>query len=74
MADLVLAPDKKPWQSKTLVVNAVLGLVAAVALFVPGALVVKDFIVGHALEIGMGWSILNLALRAITKDAISLVD
>ncbi len=65
---------KRPWQSKTLVVNAVLGVVAAVAVFLPGAQSVHDFITGHAAEIGMGWSILNIILRAVTKDKVALGD
>lgn len=66
--------NKKPWTSKTIVVNAVLGIVAAVAVFMPGAQSFHDFITGHAAEIGMGWSILNIVLRTITKDKVSLSD
>ena len=63
---------KKPWQSKTIVVNAVLGLVGAVALFVPGADSLRVLISNHAPEIAMGWSILNIILRAVTHGSIEL--
>ena len=66
--------NKKPWQSRTLVVNAILGIIAAVALFIPGASAAHAFMSEHAAEIGMVWSILNIVLRAITKDKVSLVD
>lgn len=65
---------KKPWQSKTLLTNGVLGLVGFVALFIPGAELVQTFMSAHASEIAMVWSILNIVLRAVTKDKISLGD
>ncbi len=65
---------KKPWQSKTILLNAVLGLAAFVAIFIPGAESVKAFIDVHAVQIGLGWSVLNMILRAVTKDKISLGD
>lgn len=65
---------KKPWQSRTLVLNALMGVIAAVALFVPGASVVSDFLKGHEGEAVMVWSLLNVVLRAVTKDKIALVD
>lgn len=65
---------KKPWQSKTIVVNAVLGLMAALAVFMPGANDVASFINSHGGEIAVGWSILNVLLRLITKEKITLVD
>lgn len=65
---------KKPWLSKTVIVNAVMGVVMAVAAFYPPAKVVSDFISAHAAEIGMVWGILNIILRAITKDKISLSE
>jgi len=65
---------KKPWQSKTILLNGVFGLLAFVALFIPGAEGVHQLLVGHAAEITMAWSVLNIVLRAITKDKIALVD
>ena len=66
--------SKKPWFSRTILVNAVMGIVASVALFVPGASVVSTFITEHAAEIAIGWSVLNMILRAVTKDKIALTD
>lgn len=65
---------KKPYLSKTIILNALLGVIAAVAAFVPAASVVSTFISAHAVEIGMGWSILNIILRAVTHNKISLED
>lgn len=66
--------NKKPWQSKTMLLNAVAGLVGAVALFVPGASVVTEFLAAHAAELTMVWGILNMIVRTVTKDKIALVD
>lgn len=65
---------KAPWQSRTMVLNGLMGLIMFVSLFWAGAVNVKAFIDAHGVEIGMFWSIANLILRAITKDKIGLVD
>lgn len=65
---------KKPWQSKTLVVNAVMGLMAFVALFWPGAEGIRQFIDTNAEGIAMVWAVLNMALRFITKEKLSLSE
>lgn len=66
--------NKRPWQSKTVVVNGLMGLLSAAALFMPGAGAVGEWMNGHAAEIGMAWGILNIVLRAVTKDKVSLHD
>ena len=66
--------SKKPWQSKTMVLNALLGLASAVALFWPAANVVPQFVQAHGAEVGMVWALLGIVLRAVTKDRISLID
>lgn len=63
---------KAPWKSKTMILNAVMGLLAFAALFWPGAEGIKVLIESHPEEIAMLWSILNVILRAITKDKIGL--
>lgn len=65
---------KKPWESKTILVNAIIGFCGALALFVPNAKFVSDFISSHGGEITMIWSILNIILRSISKDKIVLRD
>lgn len=65
---------KKPYLSRTIIVNTLLGVISAVSLFVPAAAPVAEFIKSHAAEIGMVWGILNIILRAITKDKIQLQD
>lgn len=66
--------SKKPWQSKTLLINGILGILAFIGLFVPGAESVGLWINAHGAEIAMGWSVLNMGLRFITKDKIILID
>lgn len=66
--------SKRPWQSKTVVLNAVMGLASAAALFLPGAESVGGWLNSHAAEVGMAWGILNIVLRAVTKDKVSLSD
>jgi hypothetical protein len=60
--------SKKPYQSKTLIVNAV---VAVLALFAPGA---AEFISSHPGEVAVAFSMINMALRLISKDKISLSE
>jgi len=65
---------KKPWQSKSILVNALCGVGLALSPFVPGLESVSQFVQGHAVEIGVGWSVLNVVLRLVTKEKITLVD
>jgi hypothetical protein len=66
--------NKKPWQSKTMLLNGIAGLIAFLALFWSGASNVSTYISAHAPEIGVGWSLMNVILRAFTKDKVSLSD
>lgn len=59
---------KKPYQSKTIILNF---LGAAGALFYPP---LQQFISTHPGEIAALFSILNIALRLITKDEIYFSD
>ncbi len=59
---------KKPWQSKTIIVNFI---AAAGALFYPP---VAQWIAAHPVELASAFSILNIVLRVITKDKISIVE
>jgi predicted phage tail protein len=65
---------KAPWQSKTLVLNAILGVLAAVALFAPGALHISDWIASNGATVALIWSGASMLLRLVTKDAIQLGD
>ena len=65
---------KKPWQSRTMVLNALMGLAAAASLFIPQAHVVPDYISANPTQVALIWSILNMVLRAVTKDKVSLGD
>jgi hypothetical protein len=66
--------SKKPWESKTIIVSAVLGLATVVTMFVPSLHVIGDWINSNGAIIGAGWSVLAIALRAITKGSIQLSD
>lgn len=59
---------KKPWQSKTIIVNFV---AAAGALFFPPF---TQWISAHPAEIASAFSILNIVLRVITKDKIAIAE
>ena len=65
---------KKPWLSKTIVLNAIMGLAAAAAAFWPGASGVNTWMSANASLIAGVWAVLNIALRAITKDKIGLTE
>jgi len=60
--------SKKPYQSKTILVNFV---VAAAALFYPPA---AQYISAHPAEVAALLSIVNILLRTVTKDRISLSE
>ncbi len=66
--------DKKPWESKTLVISALLGIVTSLLPFIPALSVVSDYINSHGVVLGIIWSVLAFGLRLITKGAISLGD
>lgn len=65
---------KKPWQSKTIVLNFIFTALSTAALFFPQANFVTQFLNAHMVEIGMAWGMLGMLLRFITKDQIQLVD
>lgn len=77
-APVILVPvppeTKKPWQSKTILVNGILGLTTFLGLVFPWAHGIPDFMASHSSEIAMFWSVLNIVLRAVTKDSITLAD
>ena len=74
MAEETVEPIKRPWQSRTLLVNGVLGLVAFAALFVPQAAGIGEWINGNGIHIVAVWSVLNTILRFVTKDKIQLFE
>lgn len=65
---------KYPWESKTIVLNAIIGIASAAALFFPAASTISTFINTNATAIAAVWSVLNIILRTISKDAISLSE
>lgn len=65
---------KPAWQSKTLLLNGVAGLVLFATLFYPPAKAVTDFISQYPAEVGIAWSLLGMALRWVTKDKVVLTQ
>lgn len=61
---------KKPWLSKTVWVNLFLAIVGVIAAFVPGASVVTDWVASHGEVVAMVFGLVNLILRAVTKDKL----
>lgn len=59
---------KKPWQSKTILMNFV---VAAGALFYPP---VAEWVSAHPIEISSLFAVMNIVLRVVTKDKISISE
>lgn len=67
--------DKKPWYlSKSIWLSLVGGLASALAVAVPQASVVSQFINANLPVIGMVWGVLGLIVRLVTKEKISLGD
>lgn len=63
-------PVVKPfWQSKTILVNILAGIAMIVAQFYPAAAVVIHEYLGEA---GTAWAIINIVLRLISKDKVSI--
>jgi hypothetical protein len=58
------------WQSKTILVNIIMGLAMIVAQFKPEVAAVMQQYLGEA---GSAWAIINIALRIISKDKIAIV-
>lgn len=65
---------KKAYLSKTVVINSIIGLTMALTPFIPQLAVVKTFVEANAIMIGTAWSVLNIVLRAVSKDKIVLTD
>ena len=65
---------KKPWQSKTILLNSLGLILMALVPFMPGAEAVSAWISANASLIGTIWGALNILLRFITKDRVQLFD
>lgn len=72
--ETVLNPvqTKAPWQSKTIVLNSVVGLLMALAPFVPVLAPIVAWINANGILIGSIWAAANVVLRFISKDKIQL--
>lgn len=58
---------KKWYLSKTILANIFMGIAMIAGAFVPE---VSAFIKEYFAEAGMGWALLNIVLRLITKEEL----
>lgn len=60
----------KSWyQSKTILVQIVAGLALVIAQFQPE---IAKLLQENFSEMGMGWIVINLVLRLVTKDKVQI--
>ena len=70
--EIIMDQQMKPWYlSKMVLVNMLAGLVMIMVQFNQLA-GVAEFLKVHFAEAGLGWAVLNAALRFISKDKISI--
>ena len=64
--------EKKWYESKTMIFNLLAGVAMVVAVFAPN-LGAVEFVNTHfsPAGLGLGWSLLNIVLRLVTKTEIS---
>lgn len=74
MADVPAVPSVKPWQSKTIVISAVLGALSLAALFWPGASDAVVWFNANGAVVSSIWAGLAIVLRLVSKGSISLSD
>lgn len=65
---------KKPWESKTVLLGAFSSVLAGVAMLLPAAQPVLDWLNANGAVVAMAWGFLAMALRFISKDKIQLRD
>lgn len=62
--------ESKPfWKSKMVMMNLLMGLAMMISVWNPP---IAEFIKTYFAEMGMGWSLLNMALRFITKEEVTI--
>lgn len=64
-------PAVKPWLSKTVWFNAVVGLAGVAGLFHPP---VQAWVAGHSESLLIGVGVIGTLIRLVTKGRISLAD
>lgn len=69
------SPTTKPhYLSKTLWLNAIMGVCAAMTAVIPALAGVNTFLQANMATITIAWSVLNVILRLVTKDKLSLEE
>lgn len=65
---------KKPWFSKSIILGLVGGLASTLAVVLPQANVVSEFIKTNGAALGMAWGLLAIVFRWVSKDKIQLTE
>ena len=67
MTETTIVEVKKPWQSKTMWMNFLMGIVGVITAFVPAA---KEYLSAEMFI--MLFSVANMIMRMVTKGRLSL--
>lgn len=59
--------EKKPWESKVVVMNVIMA-VAMILVQFPQLASAGDFLKQYFAEAGMGWAIINIVLRLFKSN------
>ena len=65
---------KRPWESRTLLLGALSSILGGVAMLLPQAQPMLDWLNANGALIATGWGVLAMGLRLITKGKVSLGD
>lgn len=65
---------KKWYQSKTVLLNVIVGVSVALVPAFPQLHVVSDFVAANSGTLAMVWAVAGIAIRFITKDRVNLFD
>ena len=66
--------DKKPWQSKTILVMTLTGLLTTLAPFLPAAADIASYVNTHGVAVAQVMSVLGIWLRFVTKGRVKLEE
>ena len=61
---------KKPWESKVMLLNAIVGLAAFVSMFWSGAEFLPSYIASHPSEVALSFTLLNMVLRMFKSNIV----
>lgn len=65
---------KPAWQSKTIILNAIGGLIAVASVFTHSLDPVSAWVSANSALVASVWAVLGIVLRLVSKDKIVLVE